>query len=72
MTRAAAAIAMTAPLAADAGRPGEGVGVGRGGVIVVVAVLVGHGVMVGSWVGVPVGWVAVGVKGARMMIDCPG
>jgi len=54
-------IATTAPSAAETGRPGEGVGVGGIMVAVDVGVEVGQGVIVGGRVGVPVGWVWVGV-----------
>ena len=54
-------IAVTAPPAADTGRPGEGVGVGGRSFAVEVDVEVGQGVMVGGMVGVEVGWVGVTV-----------
>jgi len=49
------------------GNPGAGVAVDGMGVLVEVGVEVGQGVMVGSLVGVPVGWVGVGVLAARMV-----
>ena len=61
-------IAVTAPPAAETGKPGEGVAVGGRAVAVVVIVEVGQGVMVGGMVGVEVGWVGVGVLAFRMII----
>ena len=54
-------IMLTAPPAAETGKPGEGVGVGGNRVGVDVSVEVGQGVSVGGMVGVEVGWVGVAV-----------
>lgn len=67
-TKAATIMAVTAPRAAETGKPGEGAGVGGSGVLVEVRVVVGQAVMVGSPVGVEVGKVGVGVNAARTMI----
>ena len=52
---------ITASFAAGTSTPGDGVGVGGIAVAVEVGRDVGQGVMVGRSVGVPVGWVGVGV-----------
>jgi len=63
---------ITASFAAGTSTPGDGVGVGGIAVAVDVGREVGQGVMVGRSVGVPVGWVGVGVKPTRTIIFCSG
>ncbi len=68
ITTAATTMIDTVPFADEAGRIGAGVVVGSCGVSMVVGEEVGHSVMVGRMVGVPVGRVGVGVLAVRMII----
>jgi hypothetical protein len=66
MISAEKTIRKTAKRAVETGRPDDGRGVGGMSVLVDANVFVGHGVIVGGFVGVEVGLVGVDVKDGRI------